>query len=231
MTHTEPKTRQQVRGMIASYRKTTDEELSLILEEGEGYTLEFKTNINSDLPKELVAFANASGGRIFIGINDANKIMGSDLSNKTCSNIVSMAADCDPAVTIAIEKLPKHKLLVVHVPEGTNRPHRCSKGFYLRNGANSQKMSTEDITALIQAEGKIRFDQQLRLDLDWCEALDTERLNHFLDLAHISRREDIESLLLNLGAGDYRDKQFYLNQTGVLFFAKQPTRRLFHVSV
>ena len=217
--------------MTVSYRKTTDEELALILEEGEGYSLEFKTNINSDLPKELVAFANASGGRIFIGINDANQITASDLSNKTCSKIESMAADCDPAVAIAIEKLTEHKLLVIHVPEGANRPHRCSKGFYLRNGANSQKMSTEDITAFIQAEGRIRFDQRLRLDLDWQEALDTDRLNHFLDLAHISHREDTESLLLNLGTGDYKDKQFYLNQTGVLFFARQPTQRLFHVSV
>jgi ATP-dependent DNA helicase RecG len=36
------------------YRMTTDEELALILEEGEGYTLEFKSAVNSDLPKELV---------------------------------------------------------------------------------------------------------------------------------------------------------------------------------
>ena len=33
-------------------KKTTEEELALVLEEGEGYTLEFKQNINSDLPKE-----------------------------------------------------------------------------------------------------------------------------------------------------------------------------------
>jgi ATP-dependent DNA helicase RecG len=44
-------------------RITTDEELALILEEGEGYTLEFKSAVNSDLPKELVALANGSGGR------------------------------------------------------------------------------------------------------------------------------------------------------------------------
>ena len=52
------------------YRKTTDAELSLVLEEGEGYTLEFKRAINTDLSKELVAFANASGGRVFVGVDD-----------------------------------------------------------------------------------------------------------------------------------------------------------------
>jgi len=213
------------------YRKTTEEELALILEEGEGYTLEFKRSINSDLPKELVAFANASGGRIFIGVNDHNQIVGGDLSNKMLSRIEAMATACDPPVAIRIEKLPQHKILVIHVPEGANRPHRCSKGFYLRNGASSQKMSTHDITAFIQAEGKIRFDQQLRLDLNWEEGLDESRLNHFLQLANISSKLDTANLLLNLGAADYKDGQLYLNQTGVLFFTKEPTQRLFHVSV
>jgi len=213
------------------YRKTTDEELALILEEGEGYTLEFKRSINSDLPKELVAFANASGGRIVIGVNDRNQIVGCDLSNKMLSQIEDMATACDPPVAIRIEKLPQHKMLVIHVPEGANRPHRCNKGFYLRNGASSLKMSTQDITAFIQAEGKIRFDQQLRMDLNWEEVLDESRLSHFLSLANISPQLDTANLLLNLGAGDYKNDRFYLNQTGVLFFTKEPTQRLFHVSV
>ncbi|WP_084813409.1 Fic family protein [Desulfogranum japonicum] len=213
------------------YRPTTEEELSLILEEGEGYTLEFKQTVNSDLPKELVAFANASGGRVLIGVDDNNTIVGCDTSNKTLSQIESMATSCDPPVAIHIEKLPQQELLVIHVPEGANRPHRCNKGFFLRNGANSQKMSTEDITAFIQAEGKIRFDQRLRLDLDWKDALDSKRLDHYLQLANISPKPDIANLLTNLGAGEYKDDQFYLNQTGVLFFAKEPTQRLFHVNV
>ena len=213
------------------YRETTEQELALILDEGEGYLLEFKQSVNSDLPKELVAFANASGGRIFIGVNDNNQIVASDISNKTLSKIEDMAAACDPPVTIFIEKLTQQKTLVIHVPEGANRPHRCNKGFYLRNGANSQKMNTLDITAFIQTEGKVRFDQQLRRDIAWHEVLDEQRLNHFLALSKITRPENTENLLLNLGVGDYKDGQFYLNQTGVLFFAKEPTYRLFHVSV
>ena len=217
--------------MSFRYRKTEIDELNLVLDEGEGYTLEFKQSVNADLPKELVAFANASGGRIFVGVDDRNQIVGCDLSNKALSQIEDIAAACDPPVAIHIEKLTKQKILVVHIPEGANRPHRCNKGFYLRNGANSQKMSTTDITAFIQAEGKIRFDEQLRLDLNWQTALDENRLNHFLDIAEISQRKDTENLLRNLGAGDYKDGNFYLNQTGVLFFAKEPTYRLFHVSV
>jgi len=47
-----------------NYQKTTKKVLNLLLEEGEGYNLEFKESFNSDFAKELVAFANATGGRI-----------------------------------------------------------------------------------------------------------------------------------------------------------------------
>jgi len=213
------------------HRKTTPEELALVLEEGEGYTLEFKQNVNADLAKELVAFANASGGRIFIGVDDDNQIVGCKFSNVLFSKIETMAAACDPPVTIFIEKLPDQKIIVIHVPEGANRPHRCTKGFYLRNGASSHKMSTADITAFIQAEGKVRFDQQLRMDLNWKEVLDQSRLEHFLSLTGISQRTDTENLLLNLGAGDEKEGRFYLNQTGMLFFAKDPAARQPFVNV
>lgn len=213
------------------YRKTTDKELAFMLEEGEGYNLEFKAGVNSDLPKELVALANASGGRILIGVNDHNQIVGTDLSNKSLAHIEDMAAACDPPVTIQIEKVPKHNLVVIHVPEGANRPHRCNKGFYLRNGTVSQKMRTATITAFIQSEGNVRFDEQLRMDLDWRQAFDPERLNHFLNLSGIKQLSDIPGTLFNLGAGSFKNGQFYLNQAGVLFFAKEPTLRLFYVSV
>ena len=213
------------------HRRTTSEDLALVLEEGEGYTLEFKQSVNTDLAKEMVAFANASGGRIFIGVNDQNQVVGCDFSNALFSKIETMAAACDPPVAIFIEKLPGKKLVVVHVPEGANRPHRCSKGFYLRNGASSQKMNTHDITAFIQSEGRVRFDQQLRLDLDWERVLDNARLSHFLSLAKISPKSDSQNILLNLGAGDLKDGQFYFNQTGMLFFSKDPGFRQPFVNV
>ena len=46
-------------------------ELQLILEEGEGYRIEFKESFSS-IDKDMVAFANASGGKIFLGVTDKN---------------------------------------------------------------------------------------------------------------------------------------------------------------
>jgi ATP-dependent DNA helicase RecG len=103
-----------------------NKELSFILQEGEGYTIEFKENINSDLPKEMAALANSSGGRIFIGINDASEIKGIISSNNIVSQIQDFANSCDPAITIKIESF--ENLIIIHVMEGLNKPYRCSKG-------------------------------------------------------------------------------------------------------
>ncbi len=48
--------------------------MDLLLQEGEGYKVEFKESI-SRLDKEMCAFANSSGGIIYIGIADNNEIM------------------------------------------------------------------------------------------------------------------------------------------------------------
>ncbi len=81
-----------------------ENELGFILQEGEGFQIEFKENINSDLSKEMVAFANSSGGRIFIGINDKSEVTGIKSSNTMVSEIQVIAASCDPPVAVEIEK-------------------------------------------------------------------------------------------------------------------------------
>ena len=52
----------------------TQWDMEAIIQTGESYQVEFKRNINSDISKEIVAFANSSGGRIFIGIEDDGTI-------------------------------------------------------------------------------------------------------------------------------------------------------------
>jgi len=41
-------------------------ELELILQEGEGLKIEFKESFDKSISKEIVAFANSEGGRIFL---------------------------------------------------------------------------------------------------------------------------------------------------------------------
>ena len=57
-------------------------DLDIILAEGEGYKVEFKESPDKNIVVEACAFLNASGGRIFIGINDNGQIVGTNINNE-----------------------------------------------------------------------------------------------------------------------------------------------------
>ena len=106
----------------------TEQELQQIIKQGEGYYTEFKRNVNTDLKKEMVAFANASGGSIFIGIDDVGSIPGIIITNDLYSKIQTAADECDPAVSFTSEKIGTNVLRII-IMEGDAKPYRCTTGF------------------------------------------------------------------------------------------------------
>jgi len=66
----------------------------------------------------MVAFANASGGVIYLGINDNGKIKGIETTNKLKSQIQDTARNCDPPVAVLLRKPYKYiissKIRCVH---------------------------------------------------------------------------------------------------------------------
>ncbi|HQO10599.1 MAG TPA: ATP-binding protein [Clostridiales bacterium] len=57
------------------------------LQNGESYLVEFKEDVNSSLSREITAFANASGGKIYIGITDSGEVKGVKVTNKLKSQL------------------------------------------------------------------------------------------------------------------------------------------------
>ncbi len=116
--------------------------LSKYFENGEGPLVEFKQSKSSSLTKEINAFANTEGGTIYIGVADDNKtIVGCDLTNRERSEIQNIGTACDPHVHMLISPFDYKgkKITAVEVLESLDKPVHCSEGFFLREGANSQK--------------------------------------------------------------------------------------------
>ena len=57
-------------------------ELNFILQEGEGYNIEFKESYSDSIAREICAFANSSGGKILIGVKDNRKIKEIEITNE-----------------------------------------------------------------------------------------------------------------------------------------------------
>lgn len=161
------------------------EELKLILQEGEGYKTEFKEN-TSGLDREIIAFANSSGGRILIGITDNSKVKGIVISNKLRSQIQDMANNCRPKVKIIMEEF--EGILIINVREGDDKPYECSAGYFKRVGPNSQKMTRDEIIEFFKSEGKIRFDELTEPKFRYPKDFDREKLMKYLELGSGMRR-------------------------------------------
>jgi ATP-dependent DNA helicase RecG len=196
----------------------TENELALILQEGESYFIEFKEGISSLIARELVAFSNASGGRILIGVDDKGVVKGTDTGNTARSRIQDFANNCQPRVRISLEVF--NRLLIVHVPEGKDKPYHCSEGFFIRMGTNAQKMTRDEIADFLQAEGRIRFEEQYHRTFDFSKHYDSQRLEAFLRLAGIRKEFEDAAILENLGVADRIGDTIRMKNAGVLFFSK-----------
>lgn len=196
------------------------DELEQILQRGEGQFIEFKENFDTNLSKEFVAFANASGGRVFLGINDENKVTGIPITNKLKSQIMDIANNCDPNVSLHLEEF--ENILILNVPEGHNKPYQCARGFYLRLGPNSQKLTRDEILKFSIRENTLRFDEQVCPGFDFKD-FDDEKFEYYLTLAGITKVLDKKSLLRNLKLLDDEG----MTNAGVLFFAKKPYKYFF----
>jgi len=213
--------------MIVKYM--TKKEFELILSEGEGYKIEFKEKL-SGIDKELVAFANSSGGRIFVGVSDNGEIKKiSRNDNDIKSQIQDIESNCQPPINIIIERY--NDVLIIHIPEGADKPYQCSSGFYLRIGPNSQKMGRNQIIEFIKSEGKLRFDELECSKFNYSIDFDKMKLNKYLKIAGISKLLDNRKMMMNLNVADIINRRFVVNNTGALFFTKVLDRIYSHTAV
>ena len=185
------------------------------LELGEGQFIEFKESFDKSLQREMVAFANASGGVIYLGVTDNGKIKGIEVTNKLKSQIQDLARNCDPPIAILITKIDN--VLAIEIKEGANKPYACSSGFFIRMGANSQKMNRDEILAIAIKSGKIRYDEQICENFNWKD-FDNEKLDYYIKLAHISNNLSQKDILKNLRVLTNEG----MTNAGVLYFAKDP---------
>ncbi len=194
-------------------------ELEFILQKGEGQYIEFKESCDKSLAKEIAAFANAMGGRIFLGVDNKNKVIGCKLTNNLKSRIINIAHNCDPKIEVSVSSFDN--IVIIGVRESGNKLHRCSFGFYMRKGPNSQKMTRDEIMDFAVGEGKIRFDSQINNKFDFKKDFDDKLFSNYLERAGINEKIDKKSTLFNLGVLDHKGR---LNNSGILFFSKNPKK-------
>ena len=193
-------------------------DLDILVQEGEGTTLEFKEGLSSSFARELVSMANTIGGRILLGVRDDGAVVGVNDTNRLRARIQDLARNCDPPVRVVVE--PVDGVLVVHVRESSDKPVHCGEGFFWRQGAVTQKLSRDELRDFFRAEGAIRFDLSPCPRFRYPEDFDREKYSAWLRLSGITGRPRTEDVLVNIEAAERSGGKLLFRNAGVLFFAR-----------
>lgn len=182
----------------------------------------------NDAARHVVAFANASGGKLVIGIEDDGEVTGFDYEG--AQNVEDYEqihlTSCTPGPSVHVERIPvvtssgsDDFILVIEVEPSPDRVicRRNDKKVFLRQGDKSVELDREQVIRLEYDKNQRHFEDEIA-DRSSIEDVDPEVLARYK--ADIGTDLPDEQVL--------RSRGFLVNghltNAGVLIFAKNPTR-------
>ncbi len=141
----------------------------------ESETVELKAIVVEDIKKEIIAFANCEGGKLYIGVLDDGTVAGLDNPDETSlqiSNIVRDTIKPDLRMFLHYETvtIDENKIVVVDIQQGTERPYYISKkglrpeGVYVRQGYSSVPATNTAIRRMIKETDGDHFEEMRSLE-------------------------------------------------------------------
>ena len=143
----------------------------------ESETVELKEVVVDDIKKEIIAFANCDGGKLYIGVRDDGTVIGLDNADSVSLQISNMVRDAiKPDITMFLhyETIVENgkNVVVVDIQRGTDRPYYLAKkgmrpeGVYVRQGYSSVPATDTAIWRMIKETDGDRFEAMRCLNQD-----------------------------------------------------------------
>lgn len=137
-------------------------DLLLLIEEGENIHCEFKQRFSTHekIAREIIAFANTSGGYILFGVEDDKKVVGvasekgeAELINETLKNY------CEPPVKYNLEyiDLEGKEIVVLQIFESDQKPHR------LQDYRNELDITTAQVFVRVNDKSILASKEMIRI--------------------------------------------------------------------
>lgn len=143
----------------------------------ESETVELKEVVVDDIKKEIIAFANCDGGKLYIGVRDDGTVIGLDNADSVSlqiSNMVRNAIKPDITMFLHYETIVENgkNVVAVDIQRGTDRPYYLAKkgmrpeGVYVRQGYSSVPATDTAIRRMIKETDGDRFEAMRCLNQD-----------------------------------------------------------------
>lgn len=138
----------------------------------ENENTEYKSVAADGIYKSVIAFANTSGGIIYVGYDDDGNAVGIDDVDNVYTKITNTVRDSiSPDITMFTKyTLQDNNTILIEVSEGTAKPYYIKSkgikpsGVYVRQGASSVQASQEQIRMMIKLSDGDVFESSRSLN-------------------------------------------------------------------
>lgn len=140
----------------------------------ESEKIEFKSQYTDDLNKSVLAFANTSGGTVYVGIDNQQNIVGIQNIDDIYTKITNSIRDTIlPDITLFVKyTLDSRGFIKIEVEQGAFKPYYLSSkgikpsGVYIRQGASSVPASFDKIRQMIKEADNSDYEKLRSIDQD-----------------------------------------------------------------
>ena len=138
----------------------------------ESPTVELKATLLEEVKHEILAFLNAHGGTVYVGVNDDGSLS-EPLSKKGRDDMDSRLGNWIREAFFPIpSQFVKHDfnddgVLVISIEEGNNKPYFLREkgpkpsGVYVRDGRSTRKANEDEILGMIMSSKDYRFEDDV----------------------------------------------------------------------
>ncbi len=191
-----------------------------------------RKSVNIDLKAlaiSIIAFANADGGTVAIGISDkTRRIEGVDYDIQKLNEILRVPFDfCVPTVKIEVEKVQcvdykgkENHILLMHVEPSMQVHANQADEVFMHVGDKSKKLSFEERLQLMYDKGERFFEDKPVPEAD-IEDIDLAFVKKYIDQIGYSKTP-MEYLKENKGFVKEKNGKIQISAAAILLFGKNP---------
>ena len=124
--------------------------LQSLINQGEGQSIEFKTSFQKEVIETIVAFANAKGGKVFVGVSDSGEALGIQLGKENLQNWINQVKqNTSPSVVpdMNIVEIENKKIVVIDVKEYPIKPISYKNRYIIRRSNSNHVMNMEEVAS------------------------------------------------------------------------------------
>lgn len=155
----------------------------------ESQNTEYKEQWHDKYLAYISGFANAQGGTLYVGIDDAGQVVGIDNAKYLLENLPNKAVQATGIIpNIEILSASSKEYIAIHI-NPSEQPISCNGKYYMRSGSTLQELNGNALTDFLLRQTHTTWDMHIEPNAT-IDDIDPEAVHYFVNFAIDSKRLD-----------------------------------------